>query len=48
MEEGLRSSAILMGLVCAVARGVLRGVAVVVVAVFCWGTTGGGVGIMQF
>ena len=31
-----------------VSRGVSRGVAVVVVAVFCWGTTGGGAGIMQF
>ena len=30
MEEGPRSSAILMGLVCALARGVLRGVVVVV------------------
>ena len=31
-----------------VSRGVSRGVAAVVFAIFCWETTGGGAGIMHF
>ena len=48
MSQVLHRVTIDQAFVPPVSRGVSRGVSVVVVAVFCWGTTGGGVGIIQF